>query len=191
MRPRWFLSLRADSEIMTVITNTFYLYQDYNHILFLFWTVGFSQEKRELWNTKMLLSFWKKTEYSFFFVLPQDIHIFQLPSKSRVCIFKRCRVIQPGTWDSNQGEKDSKCSAKYSCLAQEAQPERLPSQNNMKCLDTCVQIVDDLPSVSKIKNDLKQNHMFYSFSRTAILFSHTISSFPFPENYSFLIHLFK
>lgn len=133
MRPRWFLSLRADSEIMTVITNTFYLYQDYNHILFLFWTVGFSQEKRELWNTKMLLSFWKKTEYSFFFVLPQDIHIFQLPSKSRVCIFKRCRVIQPGTWDSNQGEKDfwMQCKVFLPGTGGTAREAPLPEQHEM------------------------------------------------------------
>lgn len=91
---------------MTVIANTFYLYQDYNHILSFFWRVGFSQEKRELWNTKMLLSFWKKICVFFSSVLPQDIHIFPLPSKIRACVFKRCRVIWPGTWYSNRGEKD-------------------------------------------------------------------------------------
>lgn len=47
-----------------------------------------------------------RTEYSSSFVFPQDKHIIQLPSKIRACVFKRCRVIQPGTWESNQGEKD-------------------------------------------------------------------------------------
>lgn len=69
MRPRCFLSPRADSggyEVMTILANTFYLYEDYNHILYLFWIVCFSQEKRELWNIKELLNFWKKTFVCFF-----------------------------------------------------------------------------------------------------------------------------
>jgi len=48
-----------------------------------------------------------------------------------------------------------------------------------------------LPSVSKLTNDLKQNQVFYSFSRAAVLFSQFISNFQFTENYSFFVHLFK
>lgn len=66
-----------------------------------------------------------------------------------------------------------------------------PPQNNAESLDPCVQIVNDLPSVSKLINYLKQNHVFYSFSRAAIFFSKIISNFPFTDNYSFFIHLFK
>lgn len=67
----------------------------------------------------------------------------------------------------------------------------VPPQNNTECLDVCVQIVNDLPRVSKLINDLKKNHVFYSFSRAAILVSQIISNFPSTGNYSFFIHLFK
>lgn len=177
---------------MTVIANTFYLYQDYNHILSFFWRVGFSQEKRELWNTKMLLSFWKKICVFFFpLYFPKTYTYSHFPQKLGHVYLKDVGWSGQVPDTAIRGKRTSECSAKYSCLAQEAQPERLPSQNNMKCLSTCVQIVNDLPSVSKLNNDLKQNHMFYSLSRTVILFSQIISNFPFPENYSFFIHLFK
>lgn len=64
MTPRCFLSPIADSEdheVMAIIANIFYLYEDYNNIFYLFWIVCFSLEKRELCNTKALLNFWNKT----------------------------------------------------------------------------------------------------------------------------------
>lgn len=48
MRPRCFLPPRADSggyDVMTILANTFYLFEAHNHILYLFWVVCFPQEK--------------------------------------------------------------------------------------------------------------------------------------------------
>lgn len=99
--------------------------------------------------------------------------------------------MQSGTWYSNQGEKDSFVQCKVFPPGTRGTVREAPPQSNTECLDVCVQIVNDLPSVSKLINDLKQNHVFYSFSRAAILVSQIISNFLFTGNYSFFIHLFK
>lgn len=175
---------------MTIIANIFSLYEDYNNIFYLFWIVCFSQEKRKLWNTKALISFWNKTCMLLPLHSPRHTHILASLQTQSMCILKmygdpvRYLIQQSGGKGLLQVQSVPAWQARHSHRG------FLP-WNNTKCLDTYVQIVNDLPSVSKLIHDLKQNHVFYSFSRPAILFSQIISNFPFADNYTFFLQLFK
>lgn len=90
-------------------------------------------------------------------------------------------LVQPS------GEKDSCTQGKVFPPGTGGTAQAVPPENRT----ACVQTVNDLPTASKLINDLKQNHVFDWSSRAAILFSHIISNFPFTDNHSFFIHLLK
>ena len=82
----------------------------------------------------------RRPVYAFSSALSWDMYTFWLPQKIRVCVFLRRRVIQPDTWYSNQGKKDSCMQCKVFQPGTRGTIRDTPPQNNMECLDAYVQI---------------------------------------------------
>lgn len=180
MRPRCFLPPRADSggyDVMTTLANTFYLYEAHNHILYLFWVVCFPQEKTlEHKRTSQLseedlcvLSPLCCPETYIYSGFPQKLE--HVDSKDPV----RYLIQQ-------SGEKDSHMQCKVFLPGPSVTIREVPPKNNVECLHVCVQIVNDLPPVSKLIQDL------YRFSRAANLLGQITTNFPFTNKYSFFTY---
>lgn len=134
MRPRCFLSPTADSEeyeVMTIIANTFYLYEDSNHILYLFWSLLFTREKRTLEHKSASQLLEEDLCMPFCLHSPKTYTYSGFPQ-----ILEHVDSKDAG-WSSQvpdtaiRGKRTPSCSAKCSCLAHKAQRGSSPEQHGM------------------------------------------------------------
>lgn len=184
MRPRCFLPPRADSggyDVMTTLANTFYLFEAHNHILYLFWVVCFPQEKTlEHKRTSQL------PEEDLCVLSPlccPETHIYSgFPQKLEHVDSKDVEWSSQVPHTAIWGKEFPHAVQSVPAWAIREAIREVPPKNNVECLHVCVQIVSDLPPVSKLIHDL------YRFSRAANLLGQITTNFPFTNKYSFFTY---